>query len=120
VAKKAKALCHMSYFTTQGQKLHIFFLWGGGGASVFEITKQESDEFSCATPTLELVSKEETLSKIMQTHSWQVVKAEPYGTDGFLTKIVCIKCGLERIALITNTIESSSVARKKREKNSEE
>lgn len=68
------------------------------------------EDFACISPTFELVSNEETLSKVLRSHTWSVEKAEPYGTDGFLTKIVCSKCGLERTAIVSNIEESAKRA----------
>jgi hypothetical protein len=74
------------------------------------LSENKSEDFLCITPTLEIVSKEETLSKALQSHKWQVVKAEAYGTDGFLTKIVCTACGLERTAIVSNVEDSAKRA----------
>jgi hypothetical protein len=72
------------------------------------LTVSETRErLPCVTPTFELVSKEDTLSAVLETHTWQVEKAERYGTDGFLTKIVCTKCGLQRTAIVSNIEEST-------------
>jgi hypothetical protein len=73
-----------------------------------------TDEFLCATPTLELVSNEETLSKVLRSHLWEVEKAERYGEDGFLTRIECVRCGLKRIAIVSNIEESARRARVQR------
>jgi hypothetical protein len=78
------------------------------------VSEEREEEFLCVTPTFELVSKEDTLSRVLRTHTWQVEKAEHYGTDGFLTKIVCIKCGLQRIAIVSNIEESAKRASENR------
>jgi hypothetical protein len=79
------------------------------------VSKEKEEEgFACVTPTFELVSKEDTLSWVLGTHTWQVEKAERYGTDGFLTKIVCMKCGLQRTAIVSNIEESAKRAAENR------
>jgi hypothetical protein len=82
-------------------------------------SEKELEEFPCATPTLELVSNEKTLSKVLQSHTWKVEKAELFG-DGFLTKIECVRCGLMRTAIVSNVEDSARKARELREKKQEE
>ena len=78
-------------------------------------SEKERDEFPCATPTLELVANEETLSKVLRTHTWKVEKAERYGEDGFLTRIECVRCGLRRVAIVSNVEDSAKKARELRQ-----
>jgi hypothetical protein len=56
---------------------------------------------------------------VLQTHLWEVEKAEPYGDDGFLTRIECARCGLKRTAIVSNIQESAKKARSLRGKESE-
>jgi hypothetical protein len=77
---------------------------------------QQSKFSECVTPTFELVNDEETLSKVLQSHSWQVVKAEFYTTDTFLTRVTCTNCGLERVAILSNIKESADKVAKERRK----
>jgi hypothetical protein len=76
------------------------------------------EEFLCATPTLELVRNEKTLSQVLQTHVWNVEKAEVYA-DGFLTRIKCLRCGLKRTAIISNIADSAKSAKELRQKRSQ-
>lgn len=73
-------------------------------------SEKDPEEFRCATPTLELVSNEATLSKVLRTHTWKVEKAERYGEDGFLTRIECVRCGLRRVAIVSNIEDSAKKA----------
>jgi hypothetical protein len=76
----------------------------------------EKDTFLCVSPTIEIVSEEDTLSKALQSHPWRVAKAESFGTDGFLTKIVCARCGLERTTVISDIEESAKKATRYRKR----
>jgi hypothetical protein len=71
------------------------------------VEKSESESSVCITPTLEIVSQEKTLSQCLSSHTWRVVKAVPSGFDGFLTRIICDRCGLERTAIVNNIEESA-------------
>ena len=83
------------------------------------IQEKENEEISCITPTFESLQKEEDISKVLGSHSWLVDKTERYGEDGFLTKIHCINCGLERLFITANIQESAKKAREIRRKTRE-
>lgn len=83
-------------------------------------SEREHDEFLCATPTLELVSDEKTLSKVLASHVWKVEKAERYATDGFLTRIECVRCGLKRTAIVSNVEDSARKAKELRGRKQQE
>jgi hypothetical protein len=61
----------------------------------------------CIIPTLDLLTDEKTFSEVLDSHSWKIEKSEPFGTDSFLSKVVCSNCGLERTSIISNIEESS-------------
>jgi hypothetical protein len=77
--------------------------------------EEERRVIQCISPRFELVSNEESLSKVLDSHSWEVFWVERFGMDGFLTKIVCANCNLERTAIISNIQESAKVVRGGRE-----
>ena len=80
------------------------------------LSKKKADqlEFSCATPTVEILSKTENLSRVLETHAWEVDKSEAHGDDGILLRIHCANCGLKRISIISDIQESAKKARESR------
>lgn len=80
------------------------------------LSKKKADqlEFSCATPTVEILSTTENLSRVLETHAWEVDKSEAYGNDGILLRIHCKNCGLKTISIISDIPESAKKARESR------
>jgi hypothetical protein len=69
--------------------------------------KARGEEYFCAVPTVEILSKTENLSKVLDSHAWEVRKSETYGDDGILLFVQCKNCGLKRISIISDIKDSA-------------
>ena len=74
------------------------------------LAQDQSTNTACMTPTLEIAERIEDLERIMDTHSWQVVKSESYGGDAILFKLICTKCGLVRLSIVSDIEDSAKRA----------
>ena len=68
-------------------------------------------KFACITPTLDVMSNSERFFEFLNSHKWRVLKSEPYGPDGFLSKLTCSNCNLSYDLALTNILESARNAR---------
>jgi hypothetical protein len=75
----------------------------------------QEKKFNCVVPTVELLSKKDTLASIIESHEWQVDKTEALGDDQILVKAHCAICELNRIFIMSNIIDSSKRASQIRE-----
>ncbi len=66
----------------------------------------------CRVPTLENLRSGENLEKILGSHEWVADRIEPQGSgqDAILLKVHCRNCGLERISIISDILESAKKA----------
>ncbi len=84
------------------------------------LSEEKADQFRCATPIVDILSKTENLSRVLESHVWEVDKSETYGNDGILLRVHCKNCGLRRISIISDIQESTKRAREYRELKSHE
>jgi hypothetical protein len=65
------------------------------------------------------VSKGDSLLQLLQSHVWEIKTSERFaGNFGLITKIVCVKCGLEQTAVLSSIVQSKEGA-ENRKKQSE-
>ena len=74
------------------------------------LAQDQTTSNACITPTVELAKKIEDLDRIMNTHSWQVVKSESYGGDAIMFRLSCTKCGLVRLSIVSDIEDSAKRA----------
>jgi hypothetical protein len=80
--------------------------------------KESAKEFPCTVPTVELLSVNENLTPVLESHSWEVNRCESYGRDGILLSVHCVNCGLKKLSIISDIEESAKRAVEYRKRNS--
>jgi hypothetical protein len=80
--------------------------------------KQAETGFDCITPTIDLLKKDEYISKIFNSHNWLVDRSEIQGGDNIILQVHCNECGLREISIISDIQDSAKVAAENRQKES--
>ena len=71
------------------------------------VASEKAQKFPCLVPTLENLSRGNTLLQVLDSHTWQVDRLESQAKgDEIFVKIHCSLCGLEKVFIISNILEN--------------
>jgi hypothetical protein len=75
----------------------------------------QNPEFICIIPTIELLSDAESALAMFNSHDWEIEKVEPQGDMNIIFQIHCKNCGLNRISIISDILDSAKRANEYRQ-----
>lgn len=68
------------------------------------------EKLRCIAPTADLLRNINMYHEILQSHQWIIDRSEEYGSDNILVKLHCSLCGLSRMMIISDIMESAKRA----------